>query len=84
MIRTDVVGNSLQTTAREVVSDALAKELVRMKGYFPFRIVWGYVGEDGQAHVFADYTRRKLMKAAREGKLVFTTDPGKGKKGGTP
>lgn len=50
----------------------LESELRRMKSYFPFRIVWGYVGDDSKTHVHADYNKRGMNRVVRSGKAVFS------------
>jgi hypothetical protein len=49
----------------------ISSELLRMKSYFPFRIIWGVIVNDKlEAH--ADKTKRGINKALREGKLVYS------------
>ena len=59
------------TPAQISCPTGLALELKRMGSYFPFRIVWGYVGADGENKVFASYDRRKLNKAIRVGMEIW-------------
>lgn len=49
----------------------LEREMRRMKAYFPFRIVWGYIGEDGKPRVLAHFNKSGMNKAARKGKTVY-------------
>jgi hypothetical protein len=49
----------------------LEKEIRYMKGWFPYRIVWGYV-EDGKPQVFAHFNKRGMNTAIRKGKAVFS------------
>lgn len=51
---------------------ALSYEFARTKAYFPFRIVWGYIDDEGKPAVFADPTRRQMNAAIRAGKTVYT------------
>jgi len=60
----------------------LSRDIARMRSYFPFRIVWGYV-DDGHPIVFAHHTRRQMNAAIRAGKAVYTqSETAPEKKGG--
>lgn len=49
------------------------QELQKLKGYFPFRIVWGAINPQDQSfHTGADYDRRRINAALRKGWLVCT------------
>jgi hypothetical protein len=58
-----------------IFSAAQEQELVRLKQYMPYRIVWGCVNTQTEPHEFeahADYNRRKLNAKLRAGWLVAT------------
>jgi hypothetical protein len=55
----------------ELTPEQLAK-VTTMKNMVPFRIVWAMIHKDtGEFSVWANYTRRAMNKAAREGHHVF-------------
>lgn len=56
---------------------ALSYEIARTKAYFPFRIVWGYIDDEGKPAVFANPTRRQMNAAIRAGKTVYAPAVGK-------
>lgn len=65
----------METTEQAVAicPEGLEREIARMKGYFPFRIAWGYVDAEGKNHVQASYDKRQMNKAIRAGFTVFST-----------
>lgn len=52
------------TTSAKIFSDAQQSELLRLKSYFPFRIVWGAVSASGEFVSGASKDRRQLNKYA--------------------
>lgn len=46
-------------------------ELVRLKAYFPFRIVFGVLKHDGTFEAYANTDKRIMNKLARQGNAVF-------------
>lgn len=54
------------------MSDEQRKEMMTMKSYFPFRIVWSKIDKNtGAFEVFANSTKHGMNKAVREGHLVW-------------
>lgn len=54
------------------------QEMMNLKKYFPFRIVWSKINKDtGEFESFADKTKAKMNKAVREGHQVFILEYGK-------
>lgn len=51
--------------------ETLTKALRDVKAHYPYRIVWGFIGDDGTPEVYASHNRRARNKAIREGKQVF-------------
>lgn len=63
------------TPATEAEKAAIAEDLRRVKGYFPFRIVWGYLDPETRCPVVgANVTKRQMNDAIRAGREVFTLD----------
>lgn len=51
--------------------DGCRVDLERLKGYFPYRIVFATQNpETGKIETFADHTRRRLNKFLRNGQVV--------------
>ena len=48
------------------------QQLFRMKQYFPYRIVWGAVDQNGNFEAHANATRHRLNSYLRKGWLVAT------------
>jgi hypothetical protein len=49
----------------EHLSKEQEKELMRLKEYFPFRIVFGVLYKNGKFETYAENTRRRLNSFAR-------------------
>jgi len=61
------------TPRREEMSTTQEHEMMTMKSYFPFRIVWAKIDKDtGAFEVFANSTKHGMNKAVREGHKVWT------------
>lgn len=57
---------SVELTAEQIA------EVTRMKNMLPFRIVWAKIDKtSGEFSVWADFTRRRMNHALREGHHVF-------------
>lgn len=41
----------------------LIAEIRRVKSYYPYRVVWGFMGDDGKPDVRANVTRRQMHDA---------------------
>lgn len=54
-----------------VLSEQEKAEMMRLKAYFPYRIVYGVRNEDGTFEASAVTTMRIPNKLTREGKQVF-------------
>lgn len=64
--------NTQQTQGSVEITDVQKAELLRLKAYYPFRIVFGVVDKD--THEFSAYcktTMHTANKLAREGHAVF-------------
>lgn len=48
-------------------------ELRLIKSYFPFRVVWGAVSNNGEFITGADYTRRRLNSYVRKAGWIAAT-----------
>jgi hypothetical protein len=49
------------------------QQMMTMKSYFPFRIVWGKIDKNtGAFEVFANVTKHAMNKAVRDGHKVWT------------
>ena len=62
------------TNAGFVMDDKLSElecDLQRLKQYYPYRIIWGYIDENNENHCFASKTKHGMNKAVREGKTVY-------------
>lgn len=63
------------TSKTELIPDAITEqqkaELIRLKAYFPFRIVFGVLATDGSFQVYANTDKRIMNKLARQGNQVF-------------
>jgi hypothetical protein len=47
------------------------QQLIRLKQYFPYRIVFGVI-VDGEFQMYADTTKRRMNKFLKSGCLVFS------------
>jgi len=55
----------------ETAKQNMANEMSRLKAYFPFRIVWGAIREDGTYEVGATPTKRQINDLMRKGYAGF-------------
>lgn len=62
----------MQGDKASIFTEAQETELRRVKQYFPYRIVWGAIGPNGEFESGANTTRRELNKYLRKGWLVAT------------
>lgn len=54
------------------LTDVQVAELRRLKQYFPYRIIFGTLGPNGEFEAFADTTKRRMNAKLRAGYAVFT------------
>ena len=53
-------------------TDSQIEQLESLKLYFPYRIVWGAIDQNGNFEAQATFDRRRLNKYLRSGWLVAT------------
>lgn len=59
-------------TVQVQLTQEQTNEIARLKTYFPFRIVWARIHQDGTGfEVFASTTRRQMLKSVRDGWIVL-------------
>lgn len=54
-----------------MLNDEQLKELQRLKAYFPFRIVFGVIDQDGKFEAYAKTTMHTANSLSRKGHSVF-------------
>lgn len=63
----------MQAEKASIFSAEQEAELLRLKQYFPFRIVWGAVSNNGEFVSGADLTRRRLNQYLRKQGWIVAT-----------
>lgn len=53
------------------LTESQTAEVLKLKAYFPFRIVYGVLYPDGTFGAFADVSRRRINALVRKGCAVF-------------
>lgn len=55
---------------RELTTDE-TNELARLRSYFPFRIIFGAIAQDGTFEAYAMTDKRKMNQLVRAGYTVY-------------
>ena len=67
-----VVGGRMYSRVRGKMNAKQEQQMMTMKSYFPFQIVWGKLDKNtGVFEVFANTTKHGMNKAVREGHKVW-------------
>jgi len=61
----DKMSTQTQEPRASIFTPHQEQELLRLKSYRPYRIVWGAIDRDGNFEVHADTTRHKLNRYLR-------------------
>ena len=51
--------------------ERLNNELIKVKQYYPYRIIWGYIDEHNNVQVFASKTKRTMNNEMRKQKYTI-------------
>lgn len=62
----------MQTEKASIFTIEQEEAIKRLKAYFPYRICWGAVNNNGEFVTGADHTKQKLNSYLRKGWLVAT------------
>lgn len=65
--------NEIQSVRASLFTVEQEAELTRLKAYFPFRIVWGAISENGEFVSGASHTRRQLNSYVRKPGWIAAT-----------
>ena len=53
------------------LTDQQQAELLRLKQWFPYRIIFGVIRTTGEFEAYAKTDKRTMLKLAREGHVVY-------------
>lgn len=51
--------------------EKLKNKLLRLRQYYPCRIIWGYLNKEGVVSTYASLNKVAMHKAVRDGKEVY-------------